>query len=66
MTVSRKLNNQEILLGVVLQMKLAIIGGGFVRKFKNLHINKRLVELVANPNPNVLFYLLRVMIMRTI
>ncbi|MFC0273690.1 Type 1 glutamine amidotransferase-like domain-containing protein [Metabacillus herbersteinensis] len=36
-------------------MRLALIGGGFVKHTDNFHINKRIVELVEKTNPKVLF-----------
>ncbi|MEH6943788.1 Type 1 glutamine amidotransferase-like domain-containing protein [Bacillus sp. JJ722] len=36
-------------------MKLALIGGGYVKHTDNLHINKRIVELSGKKNPKVLF-----------
>lgn len=36
-------------------MRLAVIGGGFVKHFDNFHINKRIVELAGKANPKVLF-----------
>lgn len=36
-------------------MRLALIGGGFVKHTDNFHINKRIVELIGKTNPKVLF-----------
>lgn len=36
-------------------MRLALIGGGFVKHVDNFHINKRIVELVGKNYPKVLF-----------
>lgn len=36
-------------------MRLALIGGGFVKHTDNFHINKRIVELIGKTNPKILF-----------